>query len=618
MKALIAEYKNLPLGLKKKKGLEQSTRSEEESLYSTVDIMSNIKVSQKMPLRERNVVEDTHNGKEVGLIKGAETPITHRNRKITTPPESAFVGEKYPKTFLETPMERRFYEDASGNGNRTEGVSGKSALLSPAFSSPQASYGRRMEGSDEQSGQQASFQSSSSLETDGRDKLKKRQKKKKRENKECAFDFDSGAKPPYSYATLIGMSIMNNAEKKLTLSQIYQWISETFRYYRREEVGWQNSIRHNLSLNKAFVKGQKSKDGKGHFWCIQPGYENQFLKTKNFRKPSCQESGEQVNNNQGPKSPTNSIPSSPNAYQGDNKRLFHEIDNPSGINLMCSSSNNEDAVNGEDDTRSLSKRQKLEEADTDDDFDNMSTLQTTPYGKWPQNYFIDSNRYARELFLGEGPQLVVSESPTKLPTVGKNMAFTSSFSCNSNLDLSPLRPSETGPLLEPVTPANNSYRTSSSVNHLSTVYYHYPPSSIALHQSLQQLLSMKTPITSNKTPSRSLRTPQTSIMRRLCHSPSYLDEFYYSPLINSSQPALNSYDDDDMILRIIELPALAGKNKQQSPQSSKVAKPQRDLLGELTGTSSRRVDIPKESDLEEKENRNVAPSAKIDGSTKSG
>ncbi|ORY78242.1 fork head domain-domain-containing protein, partial [Protomyces lactucae-debilis] len=97
---------------------------------------------------------------------------------------------------------------------------------------------------------------------------------------------DDGTKPAYSYATLIGMSILRAPEQRLTLSAIYAWISHTFSYYSTSEAGWQNSIRHNLSLNKAFVKVERPKDepGKGHYWTIEPGCEDQFKKTRGGKK----------------------------------------------------------------------------------------------------------------------------------------------------------------------------------------------------------------------------------------------------------------------------------------------------------------------------------------------
>lgn len=97
---------------------------------------------------------------------------------------------------------------------------------------------------------------------------------------------DDGTKPPYSYATLIGMSILRASNRRLTLAQIYKWISDTFSYYKNSDPGWQNSIRHNLSLNKAFIKQERPKDdpGKGNYWAIEPGMEMQFLKDKQVRR----------------------------------------------------------------------------------------------------------------------------------------------------------------------------------------------------------------------------------------------------------------------------------------------------------------------------------------------
>ncbi|KAK1920311.1 hypothetical protein P3342_002607 [Pyrenophora teres f. teres] len=100
---------------------------------------------------------------------------------------------------------------------------------------------------------------------------------------------DDGKKPSYSYAMLIGMAILRAPSRRLTLAQIYKWISDTFAFYRNsQETGWQNSIRHNLSLSKSFSKQERPKDdpGKGHYWVINAGFEKQYHKVKPVRRPA--------------------------------------------------------------------------------------------------------------------------------------------------------------------------------------------------------------------------------------------------------------------------------------------------------------------------------------------
>lgn len=87
-------------------------------------------------------------------------------------------------------------------------------------------------------------------------------------------------KPPYSYATMITQAILSNPEGVMSLLEIYNWISSHYSYYRHSKTGWQNSIRHNLSLNKAFdkVPRRPNEPGKGMKWQISDSYKQEFLR----------------------------------------------------------------------------------------------------------------------------------------------------------------------------------------------------------------------------------------------------------------------------------------------------------------------------------------------------
>jgi hypothetical protein len=109
-------------------------------------------------------------------------------------------------------------------------------------------------------------------------------------------NFNACAKPPYSYISLITMAIQLSANRMCTLAEIYQFIMDSFPYYRQNQQRWQNSIRHSLSFNDCFVKVPRSPDryvlcfffclkiqsvvccrpGKGSYWTLHQDATNMF------------------------------------------------------------------------------------------------------------------------------------------------------------------------------------------------------------------------------------------------------------------------------------------------------------------------------------------------------
>ncbi|GFQ93799.1 forkhead box protein K1 [Trichonephila clavata] len=86
-------------------------------------------------------------------------------------------------------------------------------------------------------------------------------------------------KPPFSYAQLIVQAISSAIDKQLTLNEIYSYITKHYPFYRTADRGWQNSIRHNLSLNRHFVKVPRPQEepGKGSFWKIDSQSETKLI-----------------------------------------------------------------------------------------------------------------------------------------------------------------------------------------------------------------------------------------------------------------------------------------------------------------------------------------------------
>lgn len=97
-------------------------------------------------------------------------------------------------------------------------------------------------------------------------------------------------KPSYSYVALCTMAIESSPSKRMTLQEIYKFVSERFAYYNGGNERWKNSLRHNLSFNDCFVKLEmestvpRGKGRKGSYWTLHPNCREMFCNGSALRR----------------------------------------------------------------------------------------------------------------------------------------------------------------------------------------------------------------------------------------------------------------------------------------------------------------------------------------------
>ncbi|KAL1676610.1 hypothetical protein EV122DRAFT_291773 [Schizophyllum commune] len=102
-------------------------------------------------------------------------------------------------------------------------------------------------------------------------------------------------KPERSYAAIIGQAILSSPEHRLTLQEIYDWITIVYPYFKRGETTWMNSIRHVLSTTVVFRKVPRDRSVGRSLWAIWDqdlecfeggGFKKHKCKDANVKEPS--------------------------------------------------------------------------------------------------------------------------------------------------------------------------------------------------------------------------------------------------------------------------------------------------------------------------------------------
>ncbi|KNC75983.1 hypothetical protein SARC_11503 [Sphaeroforma arctica JP610] len=93
--------------------------------------------------------------------------------------------------------------------------------------------------------------------------------------------------PKHTYSSLIGKCIFASRDERVTLPELYSYISERLPNGKQLLAeSWQSSVRHQLASNKAFMKKRyPSKEGgtaTRKYWSIKPDYRDMFTETGEY------------------------------------------------------------------------------------------------------------------------------------------------------------------------------------------------------------------------------------------------------------------------------------------------------------------------------------------------
>ncbi|KAN0063307.1 hypothetical protein ACQY0O_004471 [Thecaphora frezii] len=102
-------------------------------------------------------------------------------------------------------------------------------------------------------------------------------------------------RPPYPYAEIIKVAMLKSPHRRLTLSQLYADCSSKFPYFASlgTSDSWKNTLRHNLSTQRYFVKLNRevSQPGKGHYWTYDAHIELAGMSPRKRRQIGARQYG---------------------------------------------------------------------------------------------------------------------------------------------------------------------------------------------------------------------------------------------------------------------------------------------------------------------------------------
>ena len=123
----------------------------------------------------------------------------------------------------------------------------------------------------------------------------------KQRKESCLSSKTERLKPPHSYIALIATAILNSPGKKLTLTEINEYLVQHYAFFRGPYQGWKNSVRHNLSFNKCFVKILRDPArpwGKDNYWTVSSLHDyllaDGTFRRRRRRKPKRKDEREEL------------------------------------------------------------------------------------------------------------------------------------------------------------------------------------------------------------------------------------------------------------------------------------------------------------------------------------